>query len=178
MKKIFNLLALGLFATSILFTSCSKEQKIMETKSIITKPSTSLKKFTLGYLNEDSAFVQISHAQLLNYWKTKFEIDSSETFSAGLEIVEQIRDGQTVLLVRTTSNDGTMNIASPVFHVSGTVYVLSGVKPITCRCQSSACANWKGCDADSDYFGCFCTPCEGDCIKTVLAEEKWDGKFN
>lgn len=178
MKKIIKVLALGVLATNLLLISCSKEQNTTETKSTITTPTNTIKKFTLGYMDEDSVFVQISHTQLLTYWKTKFDLDSTETFTAGLQIVEQIKDGQPVLLVRTTTNDGTMNIASPVFHVSGTVYVLSGVKPISCRCQSTACATWKGCDADSDYFGCFCTPCEGDCIKTVLAEDKWDGKFN
>lgn len=177
MKKIINLLILSLFSTTLLFVSCSKEQKTMETKSAITNPTHSLKKFTLGYMSEDSTFTQISHKQLLNYWKSKFELDSTETFSAGLEVVEQIKDGQTVLLVRTTTDDGTSNIATPVFHMSGVVYVLSGVKPISCRCQSTACATWKGCDPDSDYYGCFCTPCEGDCKKTVLAEDRWDGKF-
>lgn len=160
-----------LVTTSVVLLSCNNNNKvekitksnIEELKSVITG--------TIGYMDEESNFIEITQPQLEDFFREVFTIDQSISFNSyTIHSVEE-PGGTDDVYVRLQSSSGptSINVASELEDIGEGNFLMNG--ETTCKCESSGCSEGAECIVDQLGGGaCRCVACSGGtCTKTTTA---------
>ncbi len=176
MKKsylvILTTVLFTLVATSVIFIACNKNTKgeknsrpdVAELKSVITG--------TIGYMDEESNFIEITQPQLEDFFREVFTIDQSVGFNSyTIHSVVEEPGGTPDIYVWLQSNSGptSINVASELEDIGEGNFLMNG--ETTCKCESSGCSEGADCIVDQLGGGaCRCVACSGGtCTKTTTA---------
>ena len=177
MKKniIKALLSLVLFAG--VFYACSENSDEKQTITLKSNADASptIGNSTIGYM-DNGAFVAINQAQLVGYWKYKFNIPADINFTNIQVLGGTSETGEQSYTISARSESGTISVKSvlkPIGPQTAAMYMMAGG---SCKCETTSCS-WSGCDAQASGSSCYCTSCSGDCKKTSTVETNFARAF-